>query len=167
MGHRNNSFPSSVCHSPHVEHSLWLLLDFSWPQTMSLAFLYNWVCKVSWSTAILKNSILQSPLPLTCRTNLWIECVSGMDGAWWMLSGSTIRLNYQLSGFIRFRLVYSNNRWHKFHGSIRKVFGCMDHNLAWLYFSENGVFDGFAYVIHYRTSTMTYSRTFFLVIVEK
>ena len=29
-------------------------------------------------------------LSLICRTNLWIECVSGMDGAWWMLSGSTV-----------------------------------------------------------------------------
>ena len=25
----------------------------------------------------------------------------------------------------------------------------MDHNLAWLYFSENDVFDGFAYVIYW------------------
>ena len=52
------------------------------------------------------------------------------------------RLNY----FIRFRQVLSNNRWYKFHDSIRKFFGCMDHNLAWLYFSENDVFDGSTYV---------------------
>ena len=55
------------------------------------------------------------------------------------------RLNY----FIRFRQVHSNNRWHKFNCSIRKLFGCMDHNLAWLYFSANDVFGGSAYVIHW------------------
>ena len=38
----------------------------------------------------LEKFILQSPLSLICRTNLWIKSVSGMDGAWWMLSGSTI-----------------------------------------------------------------------------
>ena len=27
--------------------------------------------------------------------------------------------------------------------------GCMDHDLAWVYFSENDVFDGYAYVIHW------------------
>ena len=81
---------SSVYHSPNVEHSLSLLLDFSLPQTTSLGFLYHWVWKTSWSTAILKNSILQSPPPLIYRTNLWIESVLGMDGAWWMLSDSTI-----------------------------------------------------------------------------
>ena len=90
MGHCNHSLPASVFHSPHVEHSLSLLLNFSWPQTTSLAFLYHSVWKASWSTAVLKNSILQSPLSLICRTNLWIKSVSGMDGAWWMLSGSTI-----------------------------------------------------------------------------
>ena len=90
MGHYNHSLPSSVYHPPHVKHSLLLLLDFSWPQTTSLAFLYHWVLKASWSTAILKKSILQSPLSLICRTNLRIESVSGMDDAWWMLSGSTI-----------------------------------------------------------------------------
>ena len=65
-------------------------------------------------------------------------------GDGWCLMDA-FRLNY----FIRFRQVHSNNRWHKFHGSIRKFFGCMDHNLAWLYFSENDVFDGFAYVIYW------------------
>ena len=39
---------------------------------------------------VLKNYILQSPLPLMCRTNLWIESVSRLDGGWWMLSVSTI-----------------------------------------------------------------------------
>ena len=90
MGHCNHSLPSSIYHSPHVEHSLSPLLDFSWPQTTSLALLYHWMWKASWSTAVLKNSILQSPLSLICRTNLWIKSVSGMNGAWWMLSGSTI-----------------------------------------------------------------------------
>ena len=46
--------------------------------------------KASWSTTVLKNFILQTPLSLICQTNLWIESVSGMDGAWWMLSGSNI-----------------------------------------------------------------------------
>ena len=53
-------------------------------------FLEPWVWKASWSTAALKNAILQSPLSLICRTNLWMESVSGMNGAWWILSGSTI-----------------------------------------------------------------------------
>ena len=90
MGHCSHSLPSSIYHSPHVEHSL---LDFSWPQTTLPVLLYHWVWKASWSTAVLKNSILQSPLSLICQTNLWIESVSGMDGAWWMLSGSTISSN--------------------------------------------------------------------------
>ena len=54
------------------------------------------------------------------------------------------RLNY----FTQSRQVHSNNRWHKFHGSIRKLFVCMDHNLTWLYLSSvNEVFD--AYAIHW------------------
>ena len=90
MGHCNDSVPSSVYHSPNVEHSLFLLLDFSWPETKSLAFLYHWVWKASWSTTVLKYSILQSPLSLICWPNLWNESVSALDGAWWMLAGSTI-----------------------------------------------------------------------------
>ena len=90
MEHWNHSLPPSVYHSTHVEHSLLLLLGFSWPQTTSPALLCHWVWKASWSTTVLKNSILQSPLSLTCRTNLWIESVSEMNGAWWMLSDSTI-----------------------------------------------------------------------------
>ena len=57
-------------------------------------FLYHWAWKASWSTAVFKNPILQSPLSLICQTNLWIENVSGMDGAWWMLSGSTISSDF-------------------------------------------------------------------------
>ena len=140
MGHYNHSLPSSVYHSPNVEHLLLLLLDFSWPQTTSLALLYHWVWKASWSTAVLKNFILQSPLSLICRTNLWIESVSGMNGAWWMLSGSTIS-----SDLGKYTVIIDGT----FHGSIRKFFGCMDHNLAWLYFSENNVIDGSVYVIHW------------------
>ena len=89
MGHCRHLLPSSVYHSPHVEHPLSLLLDSLWPQTTSLALLYHWVWK-AWPTAVLKNPILQSPLSLICRKDLWIESVSGMDGAWWMLSGLTI-----------------------------------------------------------------------------
>ena len=114
-GHCNHSLSSSVYHSPHAEHSLSLLLDFSRPETASIALLYHRVWKASWSTAVWKNSILQSSLSLICRRNLWIESISGMDGAF--------RFNY----FIRSRQVHSNKRWHKLHGSIRKFFGCMDH----------------------------------------
>ena len=147
MGHCNHSLPSSIYHSPHVEHFLSLLLDFSWPQTTSLAFLYHWVWKASWSTAVLKNSILQSHL-----SNKFADWMCFGDE--WCLMDA-FRLNY----FIRFGQVHSNNRCPKFHDSIRKVFECMDHNLVWLYFSENSVCDGSAYVIHCRTNTMTYSRT--------
>ena len=88
IGHCNHSLPSSMYHSPHVEHSL--LLDLSWPQTTSLVLLHHWMWKASWSTAVLKNYILQSSLSLICQTNFWTESISGMDGAWWILSGSTI-----------------------------------------------------------------------------
>ena len=90
MEHCSHSLPSSIYHFSHVEHSLSPLLDFLWPQTTPLVLLYHWMWKTCWSTAVLKNSILQSSLSLICRTNLWTESVSGMDGAWWMLSGSTI-----------------------------------------------------------------------------
>ena len=51
--------------------------------------------------------------------------------------------------FIRSWQVRSNNRWHKFSGSIRKFFGCMDYNLTWLYFLENDVFDGCAHAFNW------------------
>ena len=136
MGHCNHSFTSSIYHSSHVEHSLWPLLDFLWPQTISLVLLYHWMWKASWSTTVLKSSILQS---FFCQTNLWTKC---SRGGWCLMDA--FRLNY----FFRFRLVHSNNRWHKFHGSIRKFFECIDHNLAWVYFWENDVFYGSTYVIH-------------------
>ena len=60
-------------------------------------------------------------------------------GHGWCLMDA-FRLNY----FIRFSQVHSNKRWHKFHVSIKKFFECLDHNMAWLYFSENHVFDGSA-----------------------
>ena len=90
MEHCSHSLPSSIYHFSHVEHSLSPLLDFLWPQTTSLALLFHWMWKASWSTTVLKNSILQSHLSLICRANLWIKSVSRMDGAWWMLLGSTI-----------------------------------------------------------------------------
>ena len=62
-------------------------------------------------------------------SNKFVDWKCFGDG--WCLMDA-FRLNY----FIRSRQVHSNNRWHKFHSSIRKFFGCMDHNLAWLYFSE-------------------------------
>ena len=72
MGDRNHSLPFFVYHSLTVEHSLSLLLDFSWPQTTSPALLNHWVWTISWSTAVLKNHILQSPLSLISQKNLWI-----------------------------------------------------------------------------------------------
>ena len=57
------------------------------------SFLYHWVWKACSSTVVLKNSILQSPFSLISRTSLWIESVSGMDGAWWILSNWTILSN--------------------------------------------------------------------------
>ena len=65
-------------------------------------------------------------------------------GYGWCLMDA-FRLNY----FIRSRQIHSNNRWCKFYGSIRKLFMCMDHNLAWLYFSANEVFGDSTYVIHW------------------
>ena len=56
---------------------------------------------------------------------------------------------FQAQHFIRSRQAHFKNRWHKFHSSIREFFGCMDDNLAWLYFSENDIFDGSAYAIHW------------------
>ena len=41
--------------------------------------------------------------------------------------------SFKLSYFVQFGQVHSHNRSLKFHGSIRKFFGCMDHNLAWLF----------------------------------
>ena len=140
MGHCNHSLPSSVYHSPHIEHSLSLLLDFSWPQTRSLAFLYHRV----WKTFGLPLSWKILYCSLLCHWS--VEQICGLkvfrDG--WCLM-NTFRLNY----FIRFWQVHSNNRWHKFHGRVRKLFEWIDQNLAWFYFSENDVFDGSAYVIHW------------------
>ena len=133
MGHCNHLLPTSVYHSPHVEHALSLLLDLLWPQATSPALQCHWVWKASWSTTVFNNSILQSLL----ITVDW-KCFG--DG--WCLMDA-----FRRNCFIRYRQAHSNNRWHKFHGSIRKFFGCMDHNLAWLYFSAN-VFAGSAYVIH-------------------
>ena len=139
----------------HDEHSLLLLLDASWPQTTSLAFLYHWVWKTSWSIAVY--TAISSVIDLS---NKFVDWMCFRDG--WCLMDA-----FRLNCLIRFRQVNSNDRWHKFHGSIRKGFACMDHNLAWLCFSENGAFDGSAYVIDCRTSKMTYSRRLFLLIVEK
>ena len=63
--------------------------------------------------------------------------------AWCLMDA--FRINY----LIRSREGHSNNRWHKFHGSMRKLFGCIDRNLTWLYFSVNDVFVGSAYIIHW------------------
>ena len=153
MGHCDHSLPSSIYHSPHTEHSLLPSLDFSWPQTTALTLLYHWMWKTSWSTTVLKNSILQSPLSLICRTNLWIKSVSGMDGAWWMLSGSTISSDLGKYTVIiddtNFMAVSENSEWCFWWFCLRHLLG-LCHGVP-----------------HCRTSTMTYSRTLFLLIVEK
>ena len=134
MGHCNHSLPSSVYHSPHVEHLLSLLSDFSWSQTTSPDLLCERLPGLpKFYTAT--SSVID-------LSNKFVDWKCFGDG--WCLMDP-----FRLSYFIRSRQVNSNNRWHKFHGSIRKFFGCMDHNLAWLYFSENDVFDGSAYAIHW------------------
>ena len=167
MAHCNHSLLSSVYRSPNIEHSLLLLSDFSWPQITSPALLYHWVWKASWSTAVLKNSILRSPLLLICRTNLWIESVSGMDGAWWMLSGSTIS-----SDLGKYTVIIDGANF------------MAAQKILWLYGPQSGLtllFGKWRFlwfrlrhplglcngVSHCRTSTVTYSRTLFLLIVEK
>ena len=162
MGHRNYSLPSSLYHSLYVEHSLLFLLNFSWPETASLALLYHWVWKASWSTTILKNSILQSPLSLICRTNWWIESVSRMDGFRWMFSGSIISSNLGNYTVIipgTNSMTVSENSlgvwttiWPDF------TFGKMICLMVLPI--RHGISDC-------RTSTITYSRTLFLLIVEK
>ena len=83
--------------------------------------------------------------PIFSVIDLWNKFVDWKCfGDGWFLVDA-FRLNY----FIRSRQLHSNNRWRKFHGSVRKLFGCIDHNLAWLYFSENDVFDGSAYAIYW------------------
>ena len=71
-----------------------------------------------------------------------VEWVSGMDDVWWMLSGSTIS-----SDLSEHTVIIDGTNFMA--GSIRKFFGCMDHNLPWLYFSENDGFDGCACIIHW------------------
>ena len=141
MGHCNHSLPSSVYHSLHVEHSLSLLLDFLWPQATSLALLYHWMWKPSWSTTVLKNYMLQCPLSLICWTNLWIESVSGMDGAWRIFSPSTI--SFDLGKYT----VITNST--NFMAGSENFLGYGPKSALTLLFG-NEVFDGFAYVIHWK-----------------
>ena len=75
-------------------------------------------------------------------SNKFVDWKCFGDG-WFLMNA--FRLNY----FISSRQLNSNNRGHKFNGSIRKSFGCMGHNLAWLYFLESYVFDGSAHTIHW------------------
>ena len=134
--HCNHSLPSSAYHTLHVEHSLLLLLDFWWPHSNIISFVVSLSVKGFLVYCRLEKfyTVISSVIDLPNKFVDW-KCFG--DGLCLM---DVFRLNY----FIRFRQVHSNNRWHKFHGSIRKFFGCMDHNLAWLYFSENEVFDGSA-----------------------
>ena len=167
MGHCDHSPPSSVYRSPHVEHSLSLLSDFSWPKKSSPALLYHWVWKASCSIAVLKNSMLQSPLSLICRTNFWIESVLVMDGAWWMLPGSTIS-----SDLGKYRVIIDSTNFMATSEDFLGVWTTIWPDFtSWKMFfwwfrlrHPLGLCDG---VSHCRTSTMTYSRTLFLLIVEK
>ena len=168
MGHCDHSLPSSIYHSPHTEHSLLPSLDFSWPQTTALTLLYHWMWKTSWSTTVLKNSILQSPLSLICRTNVWIKSVSGMNGTWWMLLGSTISSdlgNYTvIIDDTNFMAASENSLclwttiwpYFFFFGKRRFWWFRLRHPL--------GICHSFP---HCSSSTMTYSRTLFLLMVEK
>ena len=123
------------------------LLDFLWPQTTSLVLLYHWMWKASWSTAILKNSILQSSLSLICQTNFWTKSASGMDGAWWMLSGSNI-----WSDLGKYTVIIDDTN---LMAASENFLGKWAHNLAWVYFSENDVFDGSAYIIHWNLAMVS------------
>ena len=127
MGHCNHSLPSFVYHSPHVEHSLSPFVPLSVKCFLFYCHLEKFYTAIS--------SVID-------LSNKFVDWKCFRDG--WSLMDAFM-LNY----FIRFKQVRSNNRWHKFHGSIRKFFGCMEHNLAWLCFSENDVFDGFAHVIYW------------------
>ena len=130
MGHCNHSLLSSIYHSPHFKHSLSPLLDFSWYWTITSSFV----------PLNVKGFLVYHRLEKFCTaissvidlSNKFVDQKGFTDG--WCLM-DIIRLNY----FIWFRQAHSNNRWHKFNGSIRKFLGCMDHKLAWLYFSENNV----------------------------
>ena len=166
MGHCNHSLPSCIHHSPHVEHSLSPLLNFLWPQTTLPVLLHHCMWKATWSTVVLKNSLLQSPLSLICWTNLCIESVSGMDSAWWMFSGPTISSDLGkytvITDDTNFMAASENSLgvwttiWPDF--IFRKM------TFWWFRLHHPlGLYHG---VLHCRTSTMTYSRTLFLLIVE-
>ena len=163
MVHCSHSLPFSIYHSSHVKHSLSLLSDLSWPQTPAL--LYHWEWKASWSTTVLKNSILQSPVSLICRTNLWIESVSGMDGAWWIFSGSTISsdLGTVIIDGTNFMAAWESSLGYGSQSGLTLLFG--KWRFWWFRLCHpSSLCHG---VSHCRTSTMTYSRTLFLIIVEK
>ena len=142
------------------------LLDFSWPQTTSLALLYHWMWKASWSTAVLKNSILQSPLSLICRINLLIKSVSGIDGAWWMLSGSTISsdLGSYTVIIVDTNLMAASENSLCVWTTIWPDLTFWKITFWWVRQRHPlGLCHG---VLYCKTSIMTYSRTLFLVIVE-
>ena len=126
---------------PHVEYLLSLLLDFSWPQKNITSFVVPLIAKGFLVYRRLEKfyTAISSVIDLSNKFMDW-RCF----GDRWCLMNA-----FRVNCYIRFREAHSNNRWHKFHGSIWKFFGCIDHKLAWLYFSENDVFDGSAYVIHW------------------
>ena len=57
-------------------------------------------------------------------SNKFVDGKCFVDG-WCQMN--PLRLNY----FIRLRKVHSNNRWHKFYGSIRKFFGSYTWPTIW------------------------------------
>ena len=98
---------------------------------------------------------------------LWIKSVSEIDGAWWMLSGSTISCDLGeytvIIDDINFMVASENSLvvwttvWPDFtFGKWRFWWFRLRHLL--------GLCTG---APHCRTSTMSYSRTLFLLIVEK
>ena len=137
MGHCNHSLLSSIYHSPHIEHLYWTSRCHKQHHQLFCTIECERLPRLPPSWKILYCNLL-------CHWS--VEQICGLkvfrDG--WCLM-NTFRLNY----FIRFWQIHSNNRWHKFHGRVRKLFEWIDQNLAWFYFSENDVFDGSAYVIHW------------------
>ena len=156
MGYCDRSLPPFVCNSPHIEHSLSLLLDFSWPQTTRFAAPLSVKGLLVYRRLEKLYTAISSVIDLSNKFVGW-KCFG--DG--WCLIDA-FRLNY----FIQSRQVLSNNRWHKFHGSIIKTFGCTDHNRFWWFHLRHplGLCHG---VSHCRTNAMTYSRTLLLLLVEK
>ena len=169
MRHCKHSLPSSVYHS----------------RTLKTHYCFHWTCCHHNQHHQLFYTIECERLPgllllwkilycnLLCHWSVEQICgwMSFRDG--WCLMDA-FRLNY----FIRFKRAHSNNRWHKFHGRQHK-------KILWVYGPQSALtllFRKWRFwwlrlhhplglclgIPHCRTSTITCSRTLFLLlIVEK